>query len=82
MSGKSRVPTSTTDWCISALTKALVQQQLAVRQHLGADVRTQVAGDGIDGLVFLFNADRNPAPTKTQRQILLLRQTGPQREGN
>ena len=26
-------------------------------EHLGADVGAQVAGDRIDGLVFLFNAD-------------------------
>ncbi len=35
----------------------LMQQELAVGEHLGADVRAQIAGDGVDGLVFLFNAD-------------------------
>ena len=35
----------------------LVEEELAVGEHLSADMRAQVAGDGVDGLVFLFNAD-------------------------
>ena len=36
---------------------ALLQAQLAHGQHLGLDVGAQIARDGIDGLVFLFNAE-------------------------
>ena len=37
---------------------ALFQPPLALGQHLGRDVRAQIARHRIDGLVFLFNADR------------------------
>ena len=36
----------------------LVQQPLAVRDQLGADVRAQIECRGIDRLVFLFDAER------------------------
>ncbi len=41
---------------------ALLQAQFAHGQHLGLDMRAQVARDGIDGLVFLFNAEREGWP--------------------
>ena len=41
---------------------ALLQAQLALRQHLGLDVRAQIARDRVDGLVFLFNAEREGWP--------------------
>ena len=54
---QTRVPTSTTEVCISALTRSC-RRSLALGQHLGLDVRAQVARDRIDGLVFLFDAER------------------------
>src|SRR5579863_5405247 len=41
---------------------AFLQAQLALGQHLGFDVRAQVARDRIDGLVFLFNPQREGWP--------------------
>jgi hypothetical protein len=37
---------------------AFLQAHLSGGQHLGLDVRAQVAGDRVDGLVFLFDAER------------------------
>ncbi len=37
---------------------ALLQTQFALREHLGLDVRAQIARDRVDGLVFLFDAER------------------------
>ena len=36
---------------------ALFEAELALGEHLGRDVRAQIAGHGVDGLVFLFDAD-------------------------
>ncbi len=36
----------------------LLQPHLAHGQHLGLDVRAQIAGDRVNGLVLLFNAER------------------------
>jgi hypothetical protein len=35
---------------------ALFKAQLALGEHLGRDVRTEIAGFRVDGLVFLFDA--------------------------
>ncbi len=37
---------------------ALLQTHFALREHLGFDVGAQVARDRVDGLVLLFNAER------------------------
>ncbi len=55
------VPTSTTDWCISALT-ASCSASLALGRISGVNVRAQIAGLRIDGLVFLFNSDAEAGP--------------------
>ncbi len=41
---------------------ALLKAHLALRKHLGLDVGAQVARDRVDGLVFLFNAEREGWP--------------------
>jgi hypothetical protein len=35
---------------------ALFEAELSLGEHLGRDVRAEIAGLGVDGLVFLFNA--------------------------
>ena len=35
---------------------ALFEAELALGEHLGRDVRAEIAGLGVDGLVFLFDA--------------------------
>ena len=50
------VPTSITDWCISALTVSF-ELPLALRDDLGVDVRAQIERVRIDRLVFLFDPD-------------------------
>ena len=37
---------------------ALFEAELALGEHLGRDVRAQIAGHRVDGLVFLFDAER------------------------
>ena len=37
---------------------ALLQGELALFDDFGVDVRTQIAGFRVDGLVFLFNSER------------------------
>ena len=58
---QTRVPTSTTEVMHLGL-DALLEAQLAHGQHLGLDVGAQVAGDRIDGLVFLFDAEGEGRP--------------------
>ena len=41
---------------------ALFQLNLPLREHLGRNVRPQIAGLGVDGLVLLFNAQRKRRP--------------------
>ena len=50
------VPTSMTDWCISGLTASL-QERLALLDDLHVDVRAEIAGFRIDGLIFFLDAD-------------------------
>ena len=54
---QTEVPTSTTDWCISAFTRSC-KQQLALFDDFRVDVRAQIARDRIDGLILLFDPDR------------------------
>ena len=50
------VPTSTTDWCISALIRSS-SWRLPFAMISVVDVRAQIERDRIDRLVFLFDAD-------------------------
>ena len=50
-----RVPTSMTDLCISALTRSS-RRILPLASISVCDVRAEIAGLGVDGLVFLFDA--------------------------
>ena len=51
------VPTSITAWCISALTFSF-EHALALRDQLGLMCERRSKRVGIDGLVFLFDAER------------------------
>ena len=50
-----RVPTSITDWCISGLTRS-VSTALPFSM-ISADVRAQIAGLRVDGLILFLDPD-------------------------
>ena len=60
---RTNIPDTFTSWAdfddrlVHFRLDALVELALALGNDLGVDVRAQIEGDGIDGLVFLFDAD-------------------------
>ena len=67
-----RVPTSI-DRLMHLGLDALLEPPLAFGEHLCLDVRTQIARHRIDGLVLLFNAERERWAHSATLQMLHLR---------
>ena len=71
MSRQTLEPTSTTAWCISALTFSC-DLELRLRKDLHLDVRAEIAGLRIDGLVFLFDSDAEAGPLHCDYPLVAL----------